>query len=143
MHSDTGFLHEPTAALLLERAAYYRAYLAEKARHAAEYERTNATWNAVKSNPNATGYDKAREEFELQLRWPGFLGCGQCRGTRQLWCAGFPSPRVQTQTRSVQLWRPFGGRSEPSLSTAERFVGFADRLLPASFGLGIGFIERL
>jgi len=45
--------------------AFSRAYLAEKARHAAEYERANAAWNAVKSNPNAEGYDKAREEFEL------------------------------------------------------------------------------
>jgi len=45
--------------------AFSRAYLAEKARHAAEYERASAAWNAVKSNPNAKGYDKAREEFEL------------------------------------------------------------------------------
>src|SRR5262249_545132 len=43
--------------------AFSRAYLAEKARHAAEYERASAAWNAVKSNPNAEGYDKAREEF--------------------------------------------------------------------------------
>ena len=45
--------------------AFSRAYLTEKARHAAAYERASAAWNAVKSNPNAKGYDKAREEFEL------------------------------------------------------------------------------
>jgi hypothetical protein len=45
--------------------AFSRAYLAEKARQAAEYERANAAWNTVKSNPNATGHDKARQEFEL------------------------------------------------------------------------------
>jgi hypothetical protein len=45
--------------------AFSRAYLVEKARHAAEYERASAAWNAVKGNPDANGYDKAREEFEL------------------------------------------------------------------------------
>ena len=45
--------------------AFSRAYLAEKARQAAKYERANAAWNAVKSNPSATGHDKARQEFEL------------------------------------------------------------------------------
>jgi len=45
--------------------AFSRAYLAEKARHAAEYERANAAWNAVKSNPSAKGYGKARDEFQL------------------------------------------------------------------------------
>ena len=45
--------------------AFSRAYLAEKARQAAEYERANAAWNAVKSNPGAKGHDTARQEFEL------------------------------------------------------------------------------
>jgi hypothetical protein len=45
--------------------AFNRAYLVEKARHAAEYERAAAAWNGVKSNPNAKGHEKAREEFEL------------------------------------------------------------------------------
>jgi hypothetical protein len=45
--------------------AFSRAYLAEKARQAAEYERASAAWNAVKSNPDANRYDKAREEFEV------------------------------------------------------------------------------
>ena len=45
--------------------AFSSVYLAERVRHAAEYERASAAWNAVKSNPNAKGYDKAREEFEL------------------------------------------------------------------------------
>jgi hypothetical protein len=45
--------------------AFNRTYLLEKARQAAEYERANAAWNAVKSNPSATGHDKARQEFEL------------------------------------------------------------------------------
>src|SRR5262249_7331921 len=45
--------------------AFSRAYLADKARPAAEYERANAAWNSVKSNPNAKGYDKARKEFEF------------------------------------------------------------------------------
>src|SRR5262249_16905939 len=52
-------------AIAQAHETFSSAYLAEKARHAGEYERTNAAWNAVKSNPNATGYDKAREEFEL------------------------------------------------------------------------------
>src|SRR5215469_13176795 len=45
--------------------ALSRAYLAAKARHAAEYERANAAWNAVESNPNGKGYDKARREVEF------------------------------------------------------------------------------
>jgi hypothetical protein len=45
--------------------AFSRAYLLEKARHAAEYERASAAWNAVKSNPVAKGYDMARQAFEV------------------------------------------------------------------------------
>lgn len=37
----------------------------EKARHAAEYERASAAWDALKSNPSAKGYEKARQDFEL------------------------------------------------------------------------------
>jgi len=49
-------------AITQAHETFSRAYLAEKARHAAEYERANAAWNAVKSNPHAKRYDKAREE---------------------------------------------------------------------------------
>jgi hypothetical protein len=45
--------------------AFNRACLAEKARHAAEYERASAAWDAVKSHPDAKGYENARQEFEL------------------------------------------------------------------------------
>src|SRR5262249_18977766 len=45
--------------------AFSRTYLSVKARHAAEYERANAAWNAVKSKPNAEGYQKARQDFDV------------------------------------------------------------------------------
>jgi hypothetical protein len=44
--------------------ALARAYLLEKARHAAEYERASAAWDAVKSNPSAKGYDVAWRAFQ-------------------------------------------------------------------------------
>ena len=44
--------------------AFNRAYLLEKARHAAEYERASAAWDAMKSNSSAKSYEKARQEFE-------------------------------------------------------------------------------
>jgi hypothetical protein len=44
--------------------AFSRAYLFEKARHAAEYERASARWDAVKSNPCATGYNNAWRAFQ-------------------------------------------------------------------------------
>jgi hypothetical protein len=44
--------------------AFNRAYLLEKARHAAEYEKASARWNAVKSNPEAKGYDEAWQAFQ-------------------------------------------------------------------------------
>jgi hypothetical protein len=44
--------------------AFSRAYLFEKARHAAEYERASAGWDAVKSNPSAKGYDVAWRAFQ-------------------------------------------------------------------------------
>jgi hypothetical protein len=44
--------------------AFARAYLLEKARHAAEYERASAGWDAVKSNPSAKGYDVAWRAFQ-------------------------------------------------------------------------------
>ena len=45
--------------------AFSRAYLAERARYAPRYEAASAAWDAVKSNPNANGYDTARQAFEL------------------------------------------------------------------------------
>jgi len=36
----------------------------EKARHAAEYERASAGWDAVKSNPSAKGNDVAWGAFQ-------------------------------------------------------------------------------
>src|SRR5262249_28245594 len=44
--------------------AFNRTYLLEKARHAAEYERASAQWDAVKSNPDAKGYDDAWQAFQ-------------------------------------------------------------------------------
>ena len=40
--------------------AFSRAYLAEKARHAAEYERASAAWIAVKSNPQCGGLQQGK-----------------------------------------------------------------------------------
>jgi hypothetical protein len=44
--------------------AFSRAYLLEKARHAAEYERASARWDALKSNPNAARYQEAWRDFQ-------------------------------------------------------------------------------
>jgi hypothetical protein len=44
--------------------AFSRDYLFEKARHAAEYERASALWDAVKSNPSAKGYNNAWRAFQ-------------------------------------------------------------------------------
>src|SRR5262249_39667387 len=81
--------------------AFSRAYLAEKARHAAEYEQANAAWNAVKSNPNAKGYDKAREEFELSKRPANHDPAGAELG-----------PRLITSSRAWRQGRPQRGSCE-------------------------------
>jgi hypothetical protein len=44
--------------------AFSRAYLLEKARHAAEYERASARWDALKSNPDAKGLQEASQAFQ-------------------------------------------------------------------------------
>jgi hypothetical protein len=43
---------------------FSRAYLFEKARHAAEYERAAARWDAVKASPDAKRYDVAWRAFQ-------------------------------------------------------------------------------
>ena len=47
-----------------------RVYLVEKARHAAEYERASALWDALKMNPKADGYDEAWRQFQLAKQPP-------------------------------------------------------------------------
>lgn len=47
-----------------------RAYLVEKARHGAEYERASARWDALKMNPNAKAYDEAWRAFQLAKQPP-------------------------------------------------------------------------
>jgi hypothetical protein len=44
--------------------AFGRTYLFEKARHAAEYERASARWDALKSNQDAEGYEEAWRAFQ-------------------------------------------------------------------------------
>jgi len=44
--------------------AFGKAYLYEKARHAAEYERASARWDALKSNQDAADYEGAWLAFQ-------------------------------------------------------------------------------
>jgi hypothetical protein len=50
--------------------AFSRTYLVESARHAAEYERASAQWDAVQGCPKARGYDEAAREFQLAKQPP-------------------------------------------------------------------------
>lgn len=47
-----------------------RAYLFERARHAAGYERASARWDALKSDPNSTGYEEAWRAFQVAKQPP-------------------------------------------------------------------------
>ena len=50
--------------------AFSRAYLLERARHAAEYERASARWDAVKMNPKSERDEAASGAFQLAKEPP-------------------------------------------------------------------------
>ena len=76
-HRLDGFLAAKNAAEARRQEAvreaherFGRVYLVEKARHAAEYERASALWDALNMNSKADGYDEAWRQFQLAKQPP-------------------------------------------------------------------------
>ena len=57
-------------AIRAAHEAFSRAYLLERARHAAEYERASARWDVRKSAPNGEAYEEAWRAFQAAKQPP-------------------------------------------------------------------------
>ena len=57
-------------AIRAAHEAFSRAYLLERARHAAEYKRASAQWDALKSTRNSEAYQEAWRAFQAAKQPP-------------------------------------------------------------------------